>query len=161
MENLGLNLQSFVINTAVFLVFFALMHFFVLKKIGGVIAQREAKMQEADRRAEEAKLVLQRAQVEFDAIVSQAKKQAQEIVAQSKSQANEQAKRIIEKAQIDAGEIIVKAQGILAVEKEKMLADFKSSLEKAVKEALTQILASQAEKIDLDVEALKEVTVKS
>lgn len=161
MENLGLNLQSFIINTAVFLAFFTLMHFLVLKKIGGVITQREAKMQEADKRAEEAKGALQKAQSEFDTIVAQAKSQAQEIVAQSKSQANDQAKKILENAQIDAGEIIVKAQGVLMVEKEKMLVDFKSSLEKAVKESLTQILASQADKIDFDAEVLKEVAVKS
>lgn len=160
MENLGLNLQSFIINTLVFLGFFVFMHFLVLKKIGGVIAQREAKMQEADRRAEEAKEALQRAQSEFDNIVAQAKSHAQEIIVQSKSQANDQAKKILEKAQIDAGEIIAKAQGVLAVEKEKMLADFRSSLEKAVKEALTQILTSQAEKIDFDADILKEVVVK-
>lgn len=160
MEKLGFNIQSFVINTTVFLAFFVLMHFLVLKKIGGVIAQRKTKMQEADKRAEEARLLLQKAQNNFDNIIAQAKKQAEQIVAQSKSQANDQAKKIIEKAQIDASEIIAKAQGVLAVEKEKMLSDFRSELEKAVKESLTQILADQAEKIDFDAYALKEISVK-
>lgn len=161
MENLGLNLQSFVINTLVFLAFFVLMHFLVLKKIGGVIAEREAKMLEADKRAEEAKHALDKAKVEFDKVIAQAKEQAEQIVTDSKSQANDQTKKILEKAQIDAGEIILKAQGVLAVEKEKMLVDFRASLEKAVKESLTAILSSQADKIDFDAKVLEEVAVKS
>ncbi len=161
MENLGLNLQSFVINTLVFLAFFVLMHFLVLKKIGGVIAEREAKMLEADKRAEEAKHALDKAKVEFDKVIAQAKEQAEQIVTDSKSQANDQTKKILEKAQIDAGEIILKAQGVLAIEKEKMLVDFRASLEKAVKESVTAILSSQADKIDFDAKVLEEVAVKS
>lgn len=161
MENLGLNLQSFVINTAVFLLFFLLMHFLVLKKIGKVIIQREAKMQEADRRTDEAKHALEKAKGEFDKIVQEARVEAQKIVGDSKSQANDQTKKILQKAQIDAGEIILKAQGVLAVEKEKMLVDFRASLEKAVKESLTTILTSQADKIEFDTKVLEEVSVKS
>ncbi len=161
MENLGLNLQSFIINTIVFVTFFVLMHFLVLKKLGGVIAQREAKMQEADRRADDAKHTLEKAKVEFTKIVMEAKADAQKIVGDSKNQANEQAKKILDRAQIDAGEIIVKAQGVLDVEKNKLLADFRLSLEKAVKESLTAILANQADKIDFDTNMLKEASLKS
>lgn len=161
MENLGLNLQSFIINTLVFGAFFVLMHFLVLKKIGGVIAQREAKMQEADKRAEEAKHALEKAQGEFNKIIDQAKKEAQKIVGDSKGVANDQTKKILEKAQLDAGEIVAKAQGVLAVEKEKMLANFRASLEKSVKESLTAILTNQADRIDFDADVLKEAVVKA
>lgn len=160
MENLGLNLQSFIINTLVFCAFFVLMHFLVLKKIGGVIAEREARLTEADRKSEEARHSLQKAKEEFAKIIENAKTESQKIVSDSKHQANEQTKKILEKAQIDAGEIIVKAQGVLAVEKEKMLNDFRENLEKAVKEALTTILTSQADKIDFDVDVLKEIPKK-
>lgn len=160
MGNLGLNLQSFIINTAVFLGFFIFMHFLVLKKLGGVIVERQSKMQEADRRADETKHALERARSEFDKVIQEAKIEAQCIVGESKKQANDQAKKILERAQIDAGEIIIKAQGVLVVEKEKMLAEFRESLEKAVKESLTIVLTSQADKIDFDAHMLREVTVK-
>ncbi|MFA5776239.1 MAG: ATP synthase F0 subunit B [Patescibacteria group bacterium] len=161
MENLGLNLQSFIINTLVFGVFFVLMHFLVLKKIGAVITKREAKLMEADKRSEETKHALEKAKEEFAKIIENAKEESHKIVNDSKHQANDQAKKILEKAQIDAGEIIVKAQGVLTVEKEKMLADFRENLEKSVKESLTIILSSQADKIDFDAKVLEEVTVKS
>lgn len=161
MENLGLNLQSFIINTVIFTVFFLLMHFLVLKKIGGVISAREAKMMEADKRAEEAKHALEKAKVEFDRIIQEAKVQSQKMVENSKHQANDQTKKILEKAQIDAGEIIVKAQGVLEVEKEKMLVEFRENLEKSVKDSLKTILGAQADKIDFDVNVLKEESAKS
>jgi F-type H+-transporting ATPase subunit b len=161
MENLGLNLQSFVINSLVFGAFFVLMHFLVLKKIGGVIAQREAKLAEADKRTDEAKHAVEKAHEEFAKIIERAKEDSQHIVNDSKQQANNQAKKILEKAQIDASEIISKAQGVLLIEKEKMLSDFKESLEKSVREALTAILSTQADKIDFDAKVLEEVVVKS
>lgn len=161
MANLGLNLQSFIINTLIFGAFFVLMHFLVLKKLGGIIAQRESKYLEADKKSEKATHALEKAQVEFAKIIENAKTESQKIVADSKHQANDQTKKILEKAQIDAGEIIVKAQGVLAVEKEKMLVDFKESLEKSVKISLTAILASQADKIDFDAKILEEVVAKS
>lgn len=161
MENLGLNLQSFVINTLVFLAFFILMHFLVLKKIGRLIAEREARILETDKRAEETKVALANAQKEFDRIVEDAKKEAQKIADDSKSMADEQTKKILEKAQLDAEEIIEKAQSVLAVEKERMLADFKASMEKSVKSALTDILASQADRIDFDADMLKEESIES
>jgi len=161
MENLGLNLQSFIINSLVFGAFFVLMHFLVLKKIGGVIAQREAKLAEADRKTEEAAHAMEKANEEFAKIIENAKKESQSIVTDSKHQAGDQAKKILEKAQIDASEIIAKAQGVLSVEKEKMLTDFKESLEKSVKEALTTILSSQVHKIDFDAKVLEEVVIKS
>jgi F-type H+-transporting ATPase subunit b len=156
MENLGLNLQSFIINTLVFAAFFALMHFLVLKKIGAIIIQREAKYTEADRKSEEAKQTLAKAETEFAKIIENAKMESQKLINDSKHQAGDQAKKILEKAQLDAGEIISKAQGVLAVEKEKMLVSFKESLEKSVKESLTAILTSQADKIEFDSKVLEE-----
>lgn len=161
MENLGLNLQSFIINTLVFLGFFGLMHLFVLKKIGGVISEREERLMEADKRAEETKHKLERAKQEFDKIIASAKEESQKIVANSKHQANIQTQKILEKSQIDAGEIIYKAQGFLAVEKEKMLAEFKDDLERSVKESLKTILSSQADKIEFDVDTLEKVKERS
>jgi len=160
MANLGLNLQSFIINTLIFGAFFVLMHFLVLKKLGGIIAQREAKYLEADQKSQEAGYTLEKAQIEFAKIIENAQAESQKIVADSKHQATDQTKKILEKAQIDAGEIIVKAQGVLAVEKEKMLVDFRENLEKSVKASLTTILASQADKIDFDAKVLEEVVAK-
>ena len=82
---------------------------------------------------QEAKHALEKAKVEFAKIIEGAKEESQKIVADSKHQANDQTKKLLEKAQMDAWEIIAKAQGVLAVEKEKMLIDFRESLEKSVK----------------------------
>jgi|GEM_PF-1732012 F-type H+-transporting ATPase subunit b len=157
MENLGLNVHSFIINTLVFGVFFVLMHFLVLKKLGGILAQREAKLMEADKRAEATKHALVQAQEEFATIIANAKLEAQTIVAQSKHQASAQTKALLAQAQTDAESIIAKAQGVLAVERAKMLAQFNATLETAIKEALTTVLAAQASKIDFDPQVLQEV----
>lgn len=136
------------------------MHFLVLKKIGGVITQRQAKYLEADKKSEEATHTLENAKVEFAKIIENAKEESQNIINDSKHQSNEQAKKIMDRALIDAGEIIIKAQGVLAVEKEKMLADFKSTLEKSVRESLVLILSSQSDKIEFDAKMLEEVSAR-
>lgn len=155
MENLGINLTSFLINTAIFCVFFLAMHFLVLKKVGGIVVQRQKKYQEAEEQTVKAEAVLTEAKAEFDRIIGQAKEQTKNISAEAKEEASFEAEEIIKKAQRQAEEIIEKAQGVLTVEREKLTADFNLRLEKSVKSSLGVLLADQADKIEFDEKVLQ------
>ncbi len=102
-----------------FLLLFFLLSRFVFPSIVKILEERERKIDESLRRAEETRAEAERLMAEYKKQLEEAKREAQAIVEQGRKLGESAKEEMIKKAQEEAQKIIEKAQAEIIREKEK------------------------------------------
>lgn len=161
-EKFGLDWKYIVIQAVSFLIIFAVLYWFGIKPTIATMEERNRKIGEGLRHAEEMQAKLAAAAQESATIVKGAQQEAQKIV----DAARKAAKDFADKQQADAlqraAELIAKAQQATELEHKKMLDQARTEIARLVVATTERVLAkklSDADRAAYNDTATKELTV--
>ena len=124
---------------------FAVLYFFALKPLLGVMRERTKKIERSLDDAKEIENKLNQTTAEYNIVIAGAKKEANEIMEKAGAAAEEKKKEIIARAKEEVGQIINQEKAKMQSEKAKTLKEIKKEVADLVAISLEKILG---EKVD-------------
>jgi len=134
---------------------------FGFKPVLAVLDERQHKIDDGLRFAEEMKAKLAAAQQESEATAKRAQLEATKVIEEARRAAKEFVDKQTQEGAVKAGEIIAKAQEAIALEKKKMLAEARTEIARLVVVTTERVLAkdlSDADRRRFNESASRELT---
>lgn len=147
-HNFGLNLPNFIGQVVNFCIVAFVLWKFAFKPVIATLDERQKKIADGLRYAEETKAKLEAVQQENAEILRKAQVEAASIIEQSRKAAKELAERETAAASARANELITKAQQAIDLEKQKMLAEARAEIARLVVTTTQRVLAKELNDAD-------------
>jgi F-type H+-transporting ATPase subunit b len=144
-----------------FLVIAALLWYFAFKPVLATIGDRQKKIEDGLKYADEMKAKLAAAQQAYDAQIHDAQIKAREIIAETQKTSKELADKQLKETVERANGLIEKAQMAIELEKKKMLAEARTEIARLVVATTQQVLGrelSDADRSRYNEAAARELT---
>jgi len=161
-EKFGLEWHYIVVQVISFLIVLGVLYKFGIKPTVATMEERNRKIAEGLKHAEEMQAKLAAAQQESAAIVKQSTQEAARIVEEARKTAKEYLDRQTQEASQKANDMLVKAQHAIELEHRKMLAEARTEIARLVVVTSERVLAkklSDADRAAYNEAAAKELTV--
>ncbi len=161
-EKFGLEWHYIVVQIISFLIVLGVLYKFGIKPTVATMEERNRKIAEGLKHAEEMQAKLAAAQQESAAIVKQSTQEAARIVEEARKTAKEYLDRQTQEASQKANDMLVKAQHAIELEHRKMLAEARTEIARLVVVTSERVLAkklSDADRAAYNEAAAKELTV--
>ena len=123
-----INLFWVIVAAGNFVIFFALIWAFAFKPVSGMLAARQAKIEQGLLDAEAARLRLEHASVEAATAIAQARREGREIVDRAQRLAQETREADIAATRAELERIRVRAAAEIEAEKDRAIADLRSEV---------------------------------
>lgn len=143
-EAFGIDVKLIVIQIINFFVLMALLSYFLYKPVLKVLNDREAKIKQGIKDAEEAAVAKASAVEEKQMMLSEAQKEAQAIDARAQAFAKEKEAEIVAQAHIKASQTIKDAETKSAILKEQALKESEAEIAKLAVLAAEKVLQQKA-----------------
>ena len=160
-ETFGLETKYIIMQVISFLVVLAALYKFGIKPVTATMEERNRKIEDGIRHAEEMQAKLAAAQQESAAIVRQANTEAARIVEDARRTAKEFLDRQTQEAAGKAADLLAKAQQAIELEHRKMLADARAEVARLVVTTTERVLArklSDADRASYNEAAARELS---
>ena len=161
-EKFGLEWHYVVVQVISFLIVLGVLYRFGIKPTIATMEERNRKIGEGLKHAEEMQVKLAAAQQESAAIVKQSTQEAARIVEDARKTAKEYLDRQTQEASQKANDLLVKAQHAIELEHRKMLAETRTEIARLVVVTAERVLAkklSETDRAAYNEAAAKELTV--
>ena len=161
-EKFGLEWHYVVVQVISFLIVLGVLYRFGIKPTIATMEERNRKIGEGLKHAEEMQVKLAAAQQESAAIVKQSTQEAARIVEDARKTAKEYLDRQTQEASQKANDMLVKAQHAIELEHRKMLAETRTEIARLVVVTAERVLAkklSETDRAAYNEAAAKELTV--
>lgn len=160
-EKFGLETKYIIMQVISFLIVLAVLYKFGIKPVTATMEERNRKIAEGIRHAEEMQAKLAAAQQESAALVKKANLEASRIVDDARRMAKDYLDRQTQEATAKANDLLGKAQQAIELEHKKMLADARGEIARLVVTTTERVLArrlTEADRSAYNDEATKELT---
>lgn len=161
-EKFGIEPKYVVMQVISFLILFGVLYKFGIKPTVATMEERNRKISEGLKHAEETQIKLTAAQAESAQIVKQAQLESARIVEEARKTAKEYLDRQTQEATQKAGDLFTKAQQTIELEHRKMLAEARTEIARLVVVTAERVLAKQLSDTDraaYNQAAARELTV--
>jgi F-type H+-transporting ATPase subunit b len=145
MEALGINIVNLIINTVLFLIFFAILHKVVFKKLNEVLEQRKQTLDVGVQNTQKSKAFVISAQKESEEIKRKALTEAEQIIKEAKKLADAEGKKMLAKVELEAQAVREKSLAYFETHKQKLDQEYTERLEKAVKASVEKLFRENPE----------------
>jgi len=145
---IGFDWQVALANLVNFLIIFILLRAFVFKSLAKAIRDRNTKISDGLKNAEDALLARDKAEVDKNKIITDAHREAGEIIKEIQTESENRRLALVAKAEAEAQAIIEQGKKVLEVEKAKMIAEAKTELAGLVIHATEKVLEDSSAVID-------------
>jgi F-type H+-transporting ATPase subunit b len=143
MEELGLNLPKLIYQIINFLVLMVILYALLYKRILAMLADRQQRIEQSLKDAEQVKLQLANAKRDYDAEIAKARKEAAGIVAQAQDRAKAQEAEIIAQARREAERVREEARTSAIQERDVLLREAKDKIADLVTLTASQVLEAE------------------
>jgi F-type H+-transporting ATPase subunit b len=161
-RDFGISTPFLVAQIVNFLVVAFILWKFAFKPVLATLDERQKKIADGLKFADEMKAKLEATQQESVASAKKAQAEAAKIIEEARKSAKEFLERQTQESAAKANEILVKAQQVIELEKKKMLAEARAEIAGLVVEITQRVLAKQlsdADRARFNEAAAKELTV--
>ena len=121
---------------------------FAFKPVLATLDERQRKIADGLKYAEEMKAKLEAVQQESVATAKKAQAEATKVIEEARKAAKEFLDKQSQEASVKAGEILAKAQQVIELEKKKMLAEARTEIARLVVATTQQVLSQQLSEAD-------------
>jgi F-type H+-transporting ATPase subunit b len=143
MEALGLNLPKLIYQIINFLLLMVILYALLYKRILAMLAERQQRIEQSLKDAEQVKLQLANAKRDYDAEIAKARQEAAGIVAQASDRAKAQEVEIIAQARREADRIREESRTAALQERDTMLREAKDQIADLVTLTASQVLGAE------------------
>jgi F-type H+-transporting ATPase subunit b len=143
MEELGLNLPKLIYQIINFLVLMVILYALLYKRILAMLAERQQRIEQSLKDAEQVKLQLANAKRDYDAEIAKARQEASGIVAQAQERAKAQEAEIIAQARRDGDKVREEARTSALQERDTLLREAKDKIADLVTLTASQVLGAE------------------
>ncbi|MBM3853541.1 MAG: F0F1 ATP synthase subunit B [Verrucomicrobia bacterium] len=161
-EKFGLELKYVIMQVISFLIVLGVLYKFGIKPVTATMEERNQKIAEGIKHAEEMQAKLAAAQAESAALVRKANVEASRIVDDARKLAKEHLDRQTQEATAKANDLLTKAQQAIELEHKKMLADARTEVARLVVLTTERVLAkklTEADRAAYNDAASRELTI--
>jgi F-type H+-transporting ATPase subunit b len=142
-EQLGINLNLFIVQLINFLVVVGLLTYFLYRPILNMLSERTRRIEESLRDAEQVKQQLANTNRDYEAKLAEARQEAAQIITQARERAQQQEREIIEQANREAGRVRDDARAQAEQERAQMLSTAKTQIAELVALTASQVLKAE------------------
>ncbi|MBI5692865.1 MAG: F0F1 ATP synthase subunit B [Verrucomicrobia bacterium] len=160
-EKFGLETKYIIMQVISFLIVLGVLYKFGIKPVTATMEERNRKIAEGIKHAEEMQAKLAAAQQESAAIVKKANTEATRIVEDARKMAKDYLDKQTQEATAKASDLLVKAQQAIELEHKKMLADARTEIARLVVTTTERVLAKKltdADRASYNEAAARELT---
>jgi F-type H+-transporting ATPase subunit b len=147
-EKFGLELKYIIMQVISFLIVLGVLYKFGIKPVTATMEERNRKIAEGIKHAEEMQAKLAAAQEESASLVRKANTEASRIVDDARKLAKEHLDRQTQEAAAKANDLLTKAQQAIELEHKKMLADARTEVARLVVLTTERVLAKKLTEAD-------------
>lgn len=161
-EKFGIEPKYIVMQVISFLILYGVIYKFGIKPTVATMEERNRKIAEGLKHAEETQVRLTAAQHESAQIVKQAQQESARIVEEARKTAKDYFDKQTQEATQKAGDLFTKAQQAIELERRKMLAEARTEIARLVVVTTERVLAKQltdADRAAYNQAAARELTV--
>jgi len=142
-QQFGIDLPYLIAQIVSFTIVAILLYRFAFKPVLATLDERQAKIEDGLRYAEEMKVKLAESEVKQAAILKEASLEAQKIIHESRDIGKEMIERQTQEAAERAEQMIAKAQQTIELEHKKMLADVQDEITRLVVLTTSRVLSRE------------------
>jgi F-type H+-transporting ATPase subunit b len=142
-EKFGIHTGHIIMQGISFLILTVVLYKFAFKPVLATIDERQGKISDGLKYAEEMKAMLEDAEAQHKEIVQKASQDAQQIVNEARAVAEDKISKSSQEAVARAGEIITKAEQQIELDRKKMLAEARSEIARLVVATTSKVLAKE------------------
>ncbi len=143
MEALGLNLPKLIYQIINFLMLMIILYALLYKRILAMLAERQQRIEQSLKDAEQVKLQLANAKRDYDAEIAKARQEAASIVAQAQERAKSQEVEILAQARRDADRVREEARVSTLQERDTLLREAKDQIAQLITLTASQVLGAE------------------
>jgi F-type H+-transporting ATPase subunit b len=147
-DQFGLRLPFFVAQVLNFIIVASLLWFFAFKPVMASITERQRKIDEGLKNAEDANARLEETKKVTQASIHEAQLKGQKLIEEAQKAAKEFADKQQQEAIEKASALITKAQAAIELEKKKMLAEARTEIARLVVATTERVLSQQLSEAD-------------
>lgn len=143
MENLGLNLSSFLSQLINFGVMIFILHTLLYSRILDMLRKRTERIEESIKDAYRVKEQLANAKRDYDKQIAEARQQGSQVIAQAQERAKKEEEQIVAKAREEAERIRKDAREQAVRERDQMMSEIKNQLAELVSMTASRVLQAE------------------
>lgn len=143
MEALGLNLPKLIYQIINFLMLMIILYALLYKRVLAMLAERQQRIEQSLKDAEQVKLQLANAKRDYDAEIAKARQEAATIVAQAQDRAKSQEVEILAQARRDADKVREEARLSALQERDTLLREAKDQIAQLITLTASQVLGAE------------------
>ena len=143
MEALGLNLPKLIYQIINFLMLMIILYALLYKRVLAMLAERQQRIEQSLKDAEQVKLQLANAKRDYDAEIAKARQEAASIVAQAQERAKSQEVEILAQARRDADKVREEARASAIQERDTLLREAKDQIAQLITITAGQVLGAE------------------
>lgn len=143
MEALGLNLPKLIYQIINFLMLMIILYALLYKRVLAMLAERQQRIEQSLKDAEQVKLQLANAKRDYDAEIAKARQEAAAIVAQAQDRAKSQEVEILAQARRDADKVREEARLSTLQERDTLLREAKDQIAQLITLTASQVLGAE------------------